>query len=121
MSADTPIIVVVEDHKDTRDIYALALAHQGFEVRATDDAAEALRVVLTENVALVTIDIGRDRAGFRLASALRDQQNPPRLVALTGHAPAGDPHEAFFDAYLVKPVLPEDLVVAVVRVLARRQ
>ena len=116
-----PIIVLVEDNKDTRDSYALALTHQGFEVRATSDATEALRVVLTENVALVTLEIGPDRAGFQLASALRDQKNSPRLVALTARAPVGDPHEAFFDAYLVKPVLPEDLVVAVVRVLMPRQ
>ena len=38
-----PLVLIAEDHEDSRAMYALALSATGFEVVAVPDGAEALK------------------------------------------------------------------------------
>ena len=78
-------VVVIEDHPDTCELYAEALAADGFNVLAPRENEDVVALVeqLTAPVA-VTIDIGVDDAGYELARRLRTLQSRPRLIAVTG-------------------------------------
>ena len=108
-----PLILLVEAHPDTREIFTWVLITAGFDVHATAQGTEALRVLRTKPVAAVVLDIGRDGSGFMLAEAMRALRRSVRLIATTGRMKTGDIRETLFDAYLLTPVLADDLVSAV--------
>jgi DNA-binding response OmpR family regulator len=109
MTADRVVLVlVVEDHRDTRELYVDALREAGFLARGTASVDAALDLLGQLKVDALVIDRS---IGDSLVSLLRGKPRP-RLIAVTGRPPeAGE--EALYDAYLLKPCLPSDLVRAV--------
>jgi CheY-like chemotaxis protein len=116
-------VLVVDDEPDTRDSSAAALEQAGASVLAVGSVAEAL-AGLEWRPAVVLSDIampGQD--GFSLVRALRAREPALPTVALTAYASEHDRRRvlaAGYDAYLVKPVDPADLVAAVRRVVPTR-
>ena len=53
-----PLILVVDDYQDGREMYAEYLAFRGFRVRMAESGEEAIRAVETEIPSLVLMDIG---------------------------------------------------------------
>ena len=112
-----PTILLVEDHEDTRAYLHATLESAGYTV-VVGDADEALERVRTMKVDLVVMDLGVHGEGLTIAAALAALLKPPRLMAVTGRDRHGTPAEDVFVEYLLKPVMPEDLVAAVGRALA---
>jgi CheY-like chemotaxis protein len=119
-----PLVLVVDDFQDNREMFAEYLAFSGFRVaeaatgrEALDRAFELIPDLILMDLSLPEID-GWKATRF-LKSDPRTKQIP--IVALTGHALAGhsrEAKEAGCDAFLTKPCLPDTLVAEIRRVLA---
>jgi CheY-like chemotaxis protein len=116
-------ILVVEDHRDSRDFLDEILTHYGAAVVAVESATEAMRALQADIVPDVVIaDIAMPHHdGVWLLKELRQHQ------AITGHyvpvialtASVARPLRADFDAVLIKPC-PIDKVCRVIQRLTER-
>ena len=120
-------IVYVEDNLDARATLAELLRMLGYEVTEVTDGAGTLPAVRAVKPDLVLMDIGLpDMDGYEVARGLRADpftSNVP-LIALTGYGQLRDKETAAlagFDAHLVKPVDPDELVAMIEGVLGRLQ
>ncbi|RKG66391.1 response regulator [Corallococcus sp. CA054B] len=122
-----PLVLVVDDYQDAREMYAEYLEFSGFRVaeakngqEALDKAFELVPDVILMDLSLPVMD-GWE-ATRRLKGDSRTKAIP--VVALTGHALKGhseDANEAGCDAYVTKPCLPDALVDQVKKMIARRE
>jgi PAS domain S-box-containing protein len=118
-------IVIVDDDSDARDLLALVLQQAGAQVVPVGSVAEAVATVERQRPDVLISDIAMPSAdGYDLIARIRKTEagGQPRLplIALTAYASREDRTRALatgFDAYLVKPVDPTDLLRAL-RVLA---
>ena len=115
----TPLILVVDDDLDTREMYGWCLEARGFRVALAGSFNAALEKAASETPDLVVTDFmlpGGD--GFRLADALRRSPEMANLmmILVSGRS---FPEEAqaraarLFNRVLLKPVLPDDLAVEI--------
>ena len=113
-------ILIIEDNPDARDALQTALEMEGHEVGAAGDGEEGLAIAERSRPDIVLVDIGLPGIdGYEVARRLRARESALsvrwRLIALTGHGQPEDlrrAREAGFDSHLVKPVLPQELGVA---------
>ncbi len=115
-------IALVEDNPDNRMLVA-TLLEDLYTVREYEDGAEAMEGLVKEVPDLVLLDISLPKmSGQEVLAAIRNNSELKALpvVALTAHAMDGD-REGFlaqgFDAYLAKPILDEEDLFRVIRVL----
>jgi two-component system, cell cycle response regulator DivK len=119
-----PLILVVDDYEDAREMYAEYLRFCGFRVAEARNGNEALEQAFTLMPDLILMDLslpGMDgwEATRQLKADERTRQIP--VVALTGHALAGASEgakKAGCDSFVTKPCLPDDLVAEVRRMLS---
>jgi len=103
-------VLVVEDNKDSREMFCEMLEREGYACRSADDGLAALAAIDEFQPHVAILDIGLPSIdGFEVARRVRsDPKNGAmRLIALTGYGRASDRAaavEAGFDAHLVKPV-----------------
>ncbi len=118
----TPHILVVDDHKDIRDLLARYLDQNGLRVTAAADAGAARRVLKTAAIDLVVLDImmpGED--GLSLCRHLRETTTIP-VILLTAMAEETDRVvglEIGADDYVTKPFNPRELLARIKAVLRR--
>lgn len=124
MSTDTaPLILVVDDYQDAREMYAEYLQFSGFRVAEARNGNEALEQAFALKPDLILMDLslpGMD--GWEATRVLKADERTRHIpvVALTGHALAGASEgakKAGCDSFVTKPCLPDDLVVEVRRML----
>jgi CheY-like chemotaxis protein len=119
-----PLILVVDDYEDAREMYAEYLRFCGFRVAEARNGNEALDQAFTLKPDLILMDLslpGMD--GWEATRQLKADERTRRIpvVALTGHALAGASEgakKAGCDSFVTKPCLPDDLVVEVRRMLS---
>jgi len=120
-----PLVLVVDDYQDAREMYAEYLSFSGFRVVEAGNGTEAVEkaFALLPDVILMDLSLpGMDgwTATRQLKSDDRTRHIP--VVALTGHALAGaseGARQAGCDAFVTKPCLPDELVLEVRRMLRR--
>ena len=120
---DGPLILVVDDYQDAREMYAEYLQFSGFRVAEARNGNEAVTQARTLRPNLILMDLslpGMD--GWEATRVLKadDTTKHIPIVALTGHALAGaseGARKAGCDSFVTKPCLPDDLVVEVRRML----
>ena len=123
MNKGEPLVLVVDDYGDAREMYSEYLEFAGFRVAQADNGAEALEKAfkLLPDVILMDLALpGIDgwEATRRLKADARTRTIP--VVALTGHALAGHSESARLagcDAFIAKPCLPQELVHEIRKVL----
>ena len=121
-----PLVLVVDDYQDAREMYAEYLEFSGFRTAEARNGAEALEkaFALTPDVILMDLSLpvmDGWEATRRLRADERTRDIP--IVALTGHALSGHAagaKDAGCDAYVTKPCLPDALVQEVKRILEAR-
>jgi len=121
--ADSPLILVVDDYQDAREMYAEYLQFSGFRVAEARNGNEAVAQAFSLRPDLILMDLslpGMD--GWEATRVLKadDRTKHIPVVALTGHALAGaseGARKAGCDSFVTKPCLPDDLVVEVRRML----
>ena len=119
----SPLILVVDDYQDAREMYAEYLQYSGFRVAEAKNGNEAVAQARSLRPDLILMDLslpGMD--GWEATRVLKadDATKHIPIVALTGHALAGaseGARKAGCDSFVTKPCLPDDLVVEVKRML----
>jgi two-component system cell cycle response regulator DivK len=118
-----PLILVVEDFEDAREMYRDYLEFSGFRVQTACDGREAIEKAQRINPDLVLMDLslpGID--GWEATRLLKSDPATAHLliVALSAHAlpPEGErARAAGCDGFIAKPCLPPDLVAEIGRYL----
>jgi CheY-like chemotaxis protein len=119
--ADRPRVLVVDDSEVVRDLIAVNLELEGFDVITAADGEDALDMVKGMHPHVVTLDVMMPRlGGFETAERLRadpDTRHIP-IVIVTGRsqpADIGRGERLGVEAYLSKPFEPAELVEVVTR------
>ena len=113
-SPSIPIVLIVEDHEDTREMYHVALQDAGYRVVDAPEARDALSCATDILPDVIVTDIGLigPLDGVAFAERLRADPRTARIpiLAVTGRDPGtfGDRARLFYHV-LLKPVLPDDL------------
>lgn len=116
---DKDVILVVDDNERLLTAVRRILEGEGHSVVTAEDGLAALEMLETIHPSLIIADITMPQMnGYQLHERVR--QNPEWLLTpfifLTGRAMDSDiryGREIGVDDYLIKPIAPEDLVVAV--------
>ncbi len=119
-----PLILVVDDFQDNREMFAEFLSLSGYRVAEACNGREALEQAFSLLPDAILMDLSLPEldgweATRRLKRDARTRHIP--VIALTGHALADhsrEAREAGCDAFLTKPCMPEALVAELTRLLA---
>lgn len=109
-------VVVVEDHHDAAESLRMLLELRGHEVIVARTGPEGVEAARAARPDVVLCDIGLPGMnGFAVAESLRGfpETAEARLIAVTGYGQDEDrrrARDAGFDAHLVKPVEPDELL-----------
>jgi CheY-like chemotaxis protein len=123
----SPLILIVDDFEDNREMYVQYLNFAGYRVAEAANGHEALEQAFATQPDLIVMDLslpGMD--GWEATRRLKDDERTKHIpvVALTGHALAGHSKtaiEAGCDAFIIKPCLPEDLAAEIRKILDTTQ
>lgn len=118
---EPPVVLVVEGDRDTRDLYDTIFELEGFCVASATDVDGALAQAsdLRPDVVITDVGLAGGVDGVGLASRMHacpSTANVP-VIAVTGRSLAGVADTSEFSEILQKPVLPDDLVAVIRRVL----
>jgi len=114
----SPLVLVVEDDADAREMYEILLDGSGFRVASANNGLDGIDRARALQPQLILMDLSLPsvdglEASRRLKSEATTRDIP--IVALSGK-PIDDPGgKRLFAATLLKPCLPDDLVAEVRR------
>jgi two-component system, cell cycle response regulator DivK len=119
-----PLILVVDDDGDQRELYRRYLTWRGLKVETATDGQQALNIVQMSFPDLIVMDLSLPHldgweATRRLKQDVLTRHIP--ILACTGHVLSASLERALdagCDAWVVKPCLPQDLLVEIRRVLS---
>jgi CheY-like chemotaxis protein len=101
-------ILLVEDHDDTRRVFAKLLTSWGHEVSPAANAASGLAFLDQHHADVILSDIGLpDSSGYDFMAAVRRTDQHVIGIAITAYGMAADlsrSREAGFDMHFAKPV-----------------
>jgi GAF domain-containing protein/CheY-like chemotaxis protein len=117
-------VLVAEDNVVNQRLVAGSLGRQGHHVTVVDDGQQAVAALAAASFDAVLMDVQMPRMdGFAATAEIRARERGTGrhvpIVALTAHAMKGDAERclaAGMDAYLAKPVRPEELSAILERV-----
>jgi two-component system cell cycle response regulator DivK len=118
-----PLVLVVDDFADNREMYSEFLSFSGYDVIEARNGKEAIEAAQERTPDIIIMDLSLPvmdgwEATRRLKADERTHSIP--VVALTGHALAGHSQgakEAGCDSFLAKPCLTDQLVAEIKRML----
>ena len=119
-----PLVLVVEDYQDAREMYAAYLQFSGYRVAEATNGIEAIDKSIELMPDIILMDLALPRMdGWEATRRLKldDRTKHIPIVALTGHALAGHAEgarQAGCDSFVTKPCLPDALVAEIQRMLA---
>lgn len=117
-----PHILIVDDHREVRDLVSRALAKDGFRVSTAADGRAMRKVLANSRIDLILLDLmlpGED--GLSLCRAIRAESNIP-IIMLTAKGDEVDRViglELGADDYLPKPFGSRELIARIKAVLRR--
>jgi two-component system, cell cycle response regulator DivK len=121
-----PLVLVVEDYQDAREMYAAYLQFSGYRVAEATNGLEAIEKTLELMPDIILMDLALPKMdGWEATRRLKMDERTRHIpvVALTGHALAGHAEgarQAGCDSFVTKPCLPDALVAEIQRMLAER-
>jgi two-component system cell cycle response regulator DivK len=121
-----PLVLVVEDYQDAREMYAAYLTFSGYRVAEATNGIEAIEKTIELMPDIILMDLALPRMdGWEATRRLKLDERTKHIpiVALTGHALAGHAEgarQAGCDAFVTKPCLPDALVAEIQRMLSAR-
>ena len=120
---DVPMILVVDDTLDARELYAEYLRLAGLRAEVAEDGYDALAKATALRPSVIIMDLAMPRMdGWEATRRLKSNpatRNIP-VIALTGHVIERSRErsiEAGADGYLTKPCFPDSLLAEVHRVM----
>jgi CheY-like chemotaxis protein len=120
----TPLVLLVDDSPDERDMYTRQLVATGYRVQVAENGEDALQQVAAGVPDVVVMDLAMPVLdGWEATRRLKERHPSVPVIVLSGHT-GGDEgrraKEAGSDLMLTKPFAPEALELAVRVVLKRR-
>ena len=122
----SPLVLVVEDYQDAREMYAAYLQFSGYRVAEATNGIEAIEQATELMPDIILMDLALPKMdGWEATRRLKLDEKTRHIpiVALTGHALAGHAEgarQAGCDSFVTKPCLPDALVAEIKRMLAGR-
>ena len=116
-----PLILVIDDVEDNRDVYTQFLTHQGWRVATAVDGEDGLTKAAAVQPSVIILDLGLPRMdGWEVALRLRNTPATSEIpiIALTGHVTRESRQRALtagVNEFCAKPCLPMDLIAAIRR------
>ena len=109
-----PVVLLAEDHEDTRRIYGLILRHYGFDVEEASTGEEAIEIARARHPSLVLMDIGLPGLdGWQTGRILKADPQTTNIPLIAFSARVDSTADlmgrATFDGYIHKPVSPLEL------------
>ncbi len=122
---DKGILLIVEDHEDTREAMREYLEQFGYTVETGADGAEGLEKARARSFDLIITDVNMPRiSGLEMIQAIQRDGADPDVLMLSGDSQVGRAVEAMRLGavnYLVKPVDPAQLIAEVRAVMQARR
>ena len=127
MTALTPLVLLIEDFDDAREMYAEYLEFNGLRVAGAADAVRGLQMADELQPSIILMDAALP--GLSGWDAIRELKANPRtrhipVLMMTGHV-LGDAKEralaAGADGFIPKPCLPDELTRHIVETLRKGQ
>jgi two-component system cell cycle response regulator DivK len=123
MPHDRPLVLLVDNHADTRDMYAEYLHVRGFRVIACSDSTASIDFARKSVPDIILLELRMN--GMNGAQVLAELRKDPTLarvpvVALTASVLTCERAAAMaagFTELVPKPCFPEDLVTAITRII----
>jgi CheY-like chemotaxis protein len=120
--APKPHVLLVDDYADALEVWRMLFETSGYTVSTAGTGASALDYAasLTIDAAVVDLQLP-DASGLEVGRQLRLTRGSLALIALTGRALTLDATRelaAVFDAVLIKPCEPADLLATIERTIA---
>jgi CheY-like chemotaxis protein len=118
-----PLVLIVDDNLDAREMYAMYLEHEGFRFSEAADGQAAIDQARRDKPDLILMDATMPRLdGWEAARLLKADAETKAipLIMLTAHAFAEHRDRAAAvgaDGFLAKPVLPDALAREIRRML----
>ena len=118
-----PVVLLVDDYPDAREMYAEYLEFSGFEIVQAGNGVEAIERAHDSNPDVILMDLSLPvMDGWEATRRLKADDSTKQIpvLAVTGHALTGvsnDAKSAGCDGFITKPCLPEDLVTEIKKVL----
>jgi two-component system cell cycle response regulator DivK len=122
-----PLVLLIEDYPDTREMYASHLERLGFRVEQADDGLVGHEKALELRPDVVVMDLSMPGIdGWRLTRMLKSDERTAvtPIIVITAHTLQFERQRADHagcDGFLLKPCLPDALADEIRRVLARRE
>jgi CheY-like chemotaxis protein len=125
-NSSKPLVLVVEDYQDAREMYIAYLQFSGYRVAEASNGIEAIEKARALMPDIILMDLALPKKdGWQATKELKADERTRHIpiVALTGHAlatHADSARESGCDAFVTKPCLPDALVAEIQRMLAGR-
>src|SRR5690554_6633396 len=124
MTADMPLILIVEDEREIAEILEAFLRQRGFRTEWARDGEDALRLFRAARPDLVLLDLLLPRLdGMEVIKAIRQESRTP-VIMLSARSEELDKVlglELGADDYITKPFRPLEVVARINAVLRRTQ
>lgn len=124
---DRPLVLIVEDQPDLRQLYAQELTLGGFDVIEAGNGADAISHTAAQSPDVILMDLSLPvMDGWEATRRLKTDERTAHIpvVALTAHDGAGELQRATSagcDWFVPKPCPPDALITEVRRILAAGQ
>lgn len=116
-----PLLLIVDDSEDSRELYAEYLRMQGYTVEVAGDGQAAIDEANRLVPDLIVLDLSLPVIdGWEAAKRIKsgDKTRDVPVIALSGYTPSGDGAKS--DAFLTKPCSPESLLATIRRLLGQK-
>ncbi len=113
-------VLIAETDAFTRKFYAVALRGFGYDIKFIQDGVQTLRLIESEPIDLVIMDLMLHRlGGIEIIDELRKQQNSVPIIVATGESSPNVVHKLLprVQNYLLKPFESGAFVEAVVAIM----
>ncbi len=108
-----PKLLIVDDEMDIREFAKSYFKKRNIQVFTASGGQEALKIIACEHPTLVLLDIRMEEmTGIEVLRQLRDQQNPIKVVMVSGVEEEETVSEAYTlgaKAYIHKPLVLDEL------------
>jgi len=113
-SQERPVVLLAEDHEDTRRVYGLILRHFGYVVEEASTGEEAIELARLCRPSLVLLDIGLPGIdGWQTGRILKADPVTTHIPLIAFSARVDSTADLIgrstFDGYIRKPVSPMEL------------
>jgi DNA-binding response OmpR family regulator len=112
-------VLCVEDDLDTREMLKVVLQGHGYDFKAVDNCADALRLIRANNISAVLLDnLLPDGSGIELCRQVREFNQSLPIIFLSGSAYDNERDDALgvgANAFLTKPFELEELFLVLAR------